>query len=369
MSKILVIDDEPTLREFVRLALETQGFEVIEAADHADGDAKARAHLPDLILCDINMAGKSDAGFTALARLREDPATAAIPFILMTGMADSAGMRHGMALGADDYLPKPFKVEELYATVNARLRKVQTVRAEAEKKLSHLRSQISLMMPHEMRTPLNGIITNAEMLADSAGTLDPKTIAEMSREICQSGQRLERLIENFLIYAQLEIVSGDPQNISSLRAAKGVHATEIARDEAIAQADHAGRAKDLVLHLADDTSVAMADEYFRKVATELVQNAFRFSRGGQRVHVDLSAAAGEVEITVRDFGRGFTTEQIRRIDAYVQFERKIADEQGLGLGLAITKKLAELHGGSLTIFSNPGEGSAVTVRLPQAKMA
>ena len=66
------------------------------------------------------------------------------------------------------------------------------------------------MLPHEMRTPLNGIISNAEMLAESAATLDPKTIAEMSQEICQSGQRLERLIENFLIYAQLEIVASDP---------------------------------------------------------------------------------------------------------------------------------------------------------------
>ena len=59
-----------------------------------------------------------------LTKLRENAATAAIPFILMTGLADAAGMRHGMELGADDYLPKPFKVDELYATVNARLRKV-----------------------------------------------------------------------------------------------------------------------------------------------------------------------------------------------------------------------------------------------------
>ena len=105
----------------------------------------------------------------------------------MTGLADAAGMRHGMDLGADDYLPKPFKVDELYATVQARLRKVQTVRQEAEKKLTLLRSQISLMLPHEMRTPLNGIISNAELLAESADTMDPLSISEMSKEICESG--------------------------------------------------------------------------------------------------------------------------------------------------------------------------------------
>src|ERR1017187_6263923 len=227
MSKILVIDDESWLREMIRLALEQEGFEVLEAANSADGVTQAREQLPDLILCDVNM-DRAGAGFTILAKLREDAATAAIPFILMTGLADAAGMRHGMDLGADDYLPKPFKVDELYATVNARLRKAQTVRAEAEKKLSLLRSQISLMLPHEMRTPLNGIISNSELLAESADSLDPKTIAEMSQEICQSGQRLERLIENFLIYAQLEIVASDPKSIGNLRAAKTSQPAQVA---------------------------------------------------------------------------------------------------------------------------------------------
>ena len=369
MKKILVIDDEPWLREMIRLALEQQGFEVAEATDSITGDAKAREYIPDLILCDVNMMGKADAGYTTLTKLRADATTAAIPFILMTGMADAAGMRHGMELGADDYLPKPFKVEELYATVNARLRKVQTVRAEAEKKLSLLRSQISLMMPHELRTPLNGIITNAEMLAESAATLDPKTISEMSREICQSSQRLERLIENFLIYAQMEIVASDPENVASLRTAKAVRAAQIAREEATNQAIQAGRDADLDLQLNDDVSPAMADEYVRKITRELVQNAFKFSEAGQPVHVTLATVNGQIEFSVHDAGRGFSTEQIRRIGAYVQFERKIADEQGLGLGLAIAKKLADLHGGSLIIASNQSGGSTVTVKMPQAKAA
>src|ERR1035437_188676 len=192
---------------------------------------------------------KAGAGYTALGKLREDSATAAIPFIFITGKHDAAGMRHGMDLGADDYLPKPFKVDELYATVNARLRKAQTVREEAEKKLSLLRSQISLMLPHEMRTPLNGIISNSELLAESAGSLDPKTIAEMSQEICTSGQRLERLIENFLIYAQLKIVASAPQSISRLRAAKTSQPAELVRAAAIKQAEMAGRLPDLTLDL------------------------------------------------------------------------------------------------------------------------
>jgi two-component system, sensor histidine kinase and response regulator len=366
MRKILVIDDEAWLRNVIRLALEMRGFEVIEAEDGVAGDAQARAHLPDLILCDVNMMGKADAGFATLAKLREDAVTAAIPFILMTGMADAAGMRHGMELGADDYLPKPFKVEELYATVNARLRKVQTVRAEAEKKLTLLRSQISLMMPHEMRTPLNGIISNAEMLAESAGALDAKTIAEMSRDICQSAQRLERLIENFLIHAQLEIIGTDAGKVAALRSAKNLHAAEITRFEAIAQANAVGRAGDLVLQLAA-APVAMADEYFRKMIGELVRNALKFSESGRKVHIDLAVSARQLELSVRDAGRGFSAEQIQGVSAYLQFERQGDESHGVGLGLAIVKKLAELHQGSMAITSRPGEGATVTVKLPLAR--
>src|ERR1019366_1117543 len=189
MKKILVIDDEEWLREMIYLALKQKGFEVIEAVNGADGIEKARRELPDLILCDVNM-GKVD-GYLTLSSLRNEAPTAAIPFILMTGLADNAGMRHGMELGADDYLPKPFTTDGLYAAVDARLKKAQTIHDEAERKLAHLRDNISLMMPHEMRTPLNGIMSNAELLATSAATLKAGEGAEMGQEILQSSQRPE----------------------------------------------------------------------------------------------------------------------------------------------------------------------------------
>ena len=103
MKRILVIDDEEWLREMVHMALAQKGFDVIEAENGAVGIDKARKELPDLILCDVNME-KVD-GYLTLSSLRNEPTTAAIPFILMTGRVDNAGMRHGMELGADDYLP------------------------------------------------------------------------------------------------------------------------------------------------------------------------------------------------------------------------------------------------------------------------
>src|SRR5512135_337832 len=125
MKRILVIDDEEWLREMVRLALTQKGYDVLEAGNGVDGVDMARRELPDLILCDVNMQ-KMD-GYLTLSVLRNEPSTAAIPFILMTGLADNAGMRHGMELGADDYLPKPFSIEELFAAVEARLKKAQAL--------------------------------------------------------------------------------------------------------------------------------------------------------------------------------------------------------------------------------------------------
>lgn len=366
MKKILVIDDEEWLREMIRLALKQKGFDVIEAANGADGIERARRDLPDLILCDINME-KVD-GYLTLASLRNEAPTAAIPFILMTGLADNAGMRHGMELGADDYLPKPFTTDALYAAVDARLKKAQTVRDEAERKLASLRDNISLMLPHELRTPLNGILAYGEMLATDSATLKAAEIAEMGHVIHQSGRRLERLIENFLIYAQLELVASDPKNINALRMGQTEHPASLIEKHAQAQAAQASRPQDLVLELSD-VPVPMAEEYLAKIVDELVQNAFKFSKPGTPVRVQLEENFNVAVLSVGDQGSGFSTEQIARIGAYMQFDRRMHEQQGLGLGLTIAKRLVALHGGTLSIESAKDHGATIVAKLPKTKPA
>src|SRR5438034_3072574 len=257
MQKILIIDDEEWLREMVHVALHQQGFDVIEAPDGTMGIELARKELPDLILCDVNME-KMD-GYATLSSLRNEPATLSIPFILMTGLADNAGMRHGMELGADDYLPKPFTIDALYAAVEARLKKAQALRQEAERKLSDLRDNISMMLPHELRTPLNGILAFGEILAAEAATLPPNEVAEMGQVIHDSGKRLERLIENFLIYAQIELLGTDPQKVAALRRKQTEFPARLIEKHAREQARLARRAEDLALELADKP-VPMSEE-------------------------------------------------------------------------------------------------------------
>ncbi len=363
MKKILIIDDEEWLREMMRLALARKGFEIIEAENGIIGIEKARKELPDLILCDVNME-KVD-GYRTLSSLRNEPATAAIPFILMTGLADTAGMRHGMELGADDYLAKPFTIDGLNAAVEARLKKVQTVRADAERKLADLRDAISMALPHELRTPLNGILAYGEILSTDAATLGESEIAEMGQVIHQSGKRLERLIENFLIYAQIELLRGDPQKIAMMRSRQTDSPAKVIEARASEQARQASRAQDLILELTD-APMPMSEEYLGKIVDELVQNAFKFSSAGSPVRVELKSDPQSIIMSISDRGRGFSTEQIQDVGAYMQFDRKMQEQQGLGLGLTITQRLTQLHGGTLTIQSEKGTGTTAILKLPKA---
>jgi two-component system, sensor histidine kinase and response regulator len=363
MKKILVIDDEKWLRELVQMVLRGKGFDVVEAENGAAGIETARRELPDLILCDVNMEKVN--GYMTLSALRNEPSTAAIPFILMTGLADNAGMRQGMELGADDYLPKPFAIEALYATVDARLKKAQAVRQEAERKLADLRDNISLMLPHELRTPLNGLLAYGEILAADAATLTSAEVAEMGQVIHESSKRLERLIENFLIYAQIELLRTDPQKVSALRQKQTSFPARLIEDRARSQAQAARRTEDLALDLVD-RPVPISEDYLARIAEELVQNAFKFSEAGSPVHVCLHDLPNGMALTITDRGRGFSTEQIAKVGAYMQFDRKIQEQQGLGLGLTISKRLTELHGGTLTIQSERGSTTTVTVRFPKA---
>src|SRR6266700_1027143 len=121
MPKILVIDDEEAIRASLMAILEQKGFEVFQAASGAIGVHLARTQLPDVILCDVNMAGVG--GNLTLYALRRDPQIASIPFVLMSGYVSSGDTPPGIERGADGFLSKPFSTEKLLATIHGCLGK------------------------------------------------------------------------------------------------------------------------------------------------------------------------------------------------------------------------------------------------------
>jgi len=186
----------------------------------------------------------------------------------------------------------------------------------------------------------------------------------MGQTIHDSGKQLERLIENFLIFAQIELLGTDAQKIGALRLNQTDSPARLIEERARKQARAANRLEDLGLNLAD-LPMPISEEYLAKIVDELVQNAFKFSERGSAVRVALSDGPNGVALSVADRGRGFSTEHITRIGAYMQFDRKMQEQQGLGLGLVIAKRLAELHGGTLTIQSERGTATTVTLKLPK----
>lgn len=119
MIKILVIEDEPAMRANLQDILELEDFKPVLAANGRQGILQARAEMPDLILCDILMPDMN--GHEVLEALRDDPSTMRIPFIFLTAKGERADVREGMDLGADDYLIKPVRVEELLRAIGTRL--------------------------------------------------------------------------------------------------------------------------------------------------------------------------------------------------------------------------------------------------------
>ena len=126
MTKILVVEDEAGIREKLITVLGFEGFDTLGAADGRVGVQLARSEQPDLIICDIMMPDVN--GYGALRELRADPTTASIPIIFLTAAASRADMRKGMELGADDYITKPYTVEELLSAVRTRLSRLRVIR-------------------------------------------------------------------------------------------------------------------------------------------------------------------------------------------------------------------------------------------------
>jgi two-component system, sensor histidine kinase and response regulator len=363
MKKVLVIDDEEAFRSLVRAVLGNEGYEVIEADNGSTGLELARTHLPALILCDVNM-GEID-GYVFVERLRQDTLTSAIPVILMTGvMRDYSNVRHAMGVGADDYLLKPFSVDELMAAVRMRLLKQQTIVRHAESKLSDLRASIAMSLPHELRTPLVAILGFADLLKVYYQTMDRKEIGAMASDIHKSATRLHSLIENFLIFAQIELLGTDESRSKALRNARTQDLQTFVKLLSRRKAEEYERSNDLTLDLKE-VSAAISSEYFDKIVGGLLDNAFKFSEPGTSVNVSCLGDGGWLSVTIADKGRGMTPEQISNVGGYIQFERKMYEQQGSGLGLIIAKRLLEIHGGSLAIESQAGKGTTVTAKLPQ----
>lgn len=358
-ARIVLIDDDEVLRETFADILTRAGHQVALARSGSDGLDVVRRERPDLVICDVHMPGLS--GYDVLRALRADERLASMPFLFLTSLGTSPQVRAGMSEGADDYLTKPIASRDLLAAVQARLARRDALREEANRRIEEMGRSLALSLPHEMRSPLTTILGNARLLESLHRDMPPEEVEEMARSIVQAARRLHRLFENHLLYATLEL-----QRLSGGNLGEGLSGSECgagdAGEAALACANERERSGDLRLGI-DDVRLPIAGTYLRKIATELVDNALKFSEPGQGVTVSIRPWGSEILLEVVDEGRGMTAEQIGEVSAFRQFDRALFEQQGTGLGLALVRKLAEVSGGRFDIQPRT-PGTRVAVRWP-----
>jgi signal transduction histidine kinase len=368
---ILVVDDDPVACLLVRETLERAGFAVIEASDGVEGCRRYEEHHPDLILVDIIMPRMD--GYELCRELRNRPDGAYVPIVMVTGLDDVSSIARAYDAGATDFMSKPVD----WALLNYRVRYVlraEELRRNQERLIAakevaeaanRSKSAFLANMSHELRTPLNAIIGFSGMINASVfGPLDDKYV-EYANIIGASGRHLLAIINDIL-----DLAKADADKLSLV-------------EERVDLAQVVGLGSQIVQEIARQARIDFASEIegplstvigdpakLTQILVNLLTNAIKFSDPGGRVRLKVEQAPNQgVTFCVEDTGIGMSADEIMialqpfgQIDA--GYTRK---HDGVGLGLPLTKRLVELHGGAMEIESKPGKGTVVTVRLPEKR--
>jgi len=354
VHSILLIDDDAQARKAFGMALRQRGYQVIEADSGYNGLEAAKKYLPDLILTDVNMPGGD--GRALLHHIRHTPELNAKQVVLMTGHAELVTPRTAMEEGADDFLIKPFTLEALCSCVEARLRRAEIHWRVEDRNLEKLRASLFATLPHELFTPLAGIMGVSEYLHSHATYISLGEMQQLHAEIYASGQRLQRTLTNYFRILGLEDEASRLQSQTLLPVDKVRSAIQAGVDAVLARP---GPPRTINMELSD-FAVRTHDDDLRTIVEELVDNARKFSSIGSEIMVHLDKAGN---LTVANQGRGMTEEEIQQIGAFQQFDRNKHSHGGLGLGLILVQKLAERNGAKFSIESQPGQETKVVVRF------
>ena len=350
MKTILILDDDENILSTFSMALRHHGYNVIEASSGDVGLELAKKHLPDLILSDISMPGSD--GQAVLQSIRQHPELSEKQVVLMTGQTHLVTPRRGMELGADDFLVKPVSLGDLLRCVEARLKRAQVHWRVEDRMLTKLRSTLHSSLPHELFTPLGGIIGLADVLLADSETFTPEESKDMLTDIHSSALCLHRTLRNYLMILDLEEFQATTPVTEKL-ATKQIEENILSGIQASAL--RTGRLDDIQVNVDECTIIGVPGDV-NLIAEELVDNACKFSRKGTTVEVHFGADA---VLTVKDSGRGMTPGEIEQVGSFQQFDRKKHEQQGLGLGLALVQKLAHKCGAKLSMQSQPSQGTTV----------
>jgi len=362
-GRILIVDDERHNRDLLEVMLMPEGFTLSTASSGAEALAMVSEARPDLILLDVMMPAMD--GYEVLAALKADSASRDIPVIMITALDDQRSRLLGLSAGADDFLTKPVDRAELSVRVRNLLRMSAAIidASEARKmaeQANDAKTQFLRSMSHELRTPLNAISGYTEILElGIRGVVNAEQAKDLGR-IKRAASYLLRLINDILTVARLE--GARPLAIISIPVNAMLSEVE---GLCVLQAT----AKGVTLSVTpgdDEWRVAADSERFQQILLNLITNAIKFTAHGS-VSVTCAVEGQMVRIRVTDTGVGVRSQDLDRVfEAFVQVDRHLtnATQQGVGLGLSISRELARAMHGDLTLESTEGVGSTFALTLP-----
>lgn len=356
-ERILLIDDEEVVLDSCLAILEGSPQETMTAAGGAEGMEQASAWAPDLVFVDLKMPGVS--GMEVLEGIRAlDPTIVCIVF---TGFATIATAVEAMQRGAYDFLPKPFTPDEFRAMVRRGLdrRRLVVEAADLRREREALRENFAAIVSHELRSPLGAIQQNLFVLTRE---LQGVISEDQQRRLERMGVRIRDLLA--LVNRWLR---GFTVDLAGLRESFQPVALAVSVGKAVenAQPEAVRKAIDVSVEVEPEAVVLGDEGTLAEALLNVIGNAVKYSREGGRVRVVAVREGEKVVVSVTDTGVGIPQADLPHI--FDDFYRGKAGERGpggAGIGLGITRRIVEAHGGTIAAASDPGRGSTFTITLP-----
>jgi len=366
-ATILVLEDDKPLLEGIRDMLELQGYHILTAVNGVEGlrVLESNPKPPDLIVSDIMMPEMN--GYQFLAAVQSNPKWVDIPFIFLTAKGAKEDVREGRMLGADDYVIKPFEADDLVVRIASKLRRSRQLRQTQESRVTDIKRRILSVLHHEFRTPLTYVVAYSDLLDNDLSGMSFDDIKEFLSGVNSGAQRLRYLVENFILLVELETGEAAATFAWRKRSIADVEIIFSGARENVRQALENSR---VTLNVVPPSSLPtfIGDvEYLKIALAHLLDNAIKFSDKPSAV-VTLSASHDEryVYFHVADNGRGIPPGELSNIfEMFYQIDRQRFEDQGTGSGLAIVKRIVELHNGTISVQSQLSQGSTFTVGIPR----